>query len=478
MWYHKGMGTQNHLQNLEKILGGKGVISAKADMKAYEIGARGESGNAAFILRPASSKECCDAMEYCAAHKIHLIPQSGNTGLVCGSTPDNSAQQAILSLDRMNDIFEIDVTNKTAHVGAGCRLSKLNEALEPHGLFFPVDLSSDPCIGGMIATNTGGGRFLKYGGVRENTLGLEVVLADENASILDLLCPLHKNNTGLDLKHVFIGTSGSFGVITQAIIKLAQRPKQSATALLIPSKLDDINLLLRELEMRCGDMLSAFEYMSGEAMRRALSHAPSLTNPFGQENIPDYTMLVELTRTWERRENELSLDDTMQDILGEIWALKEEPLSDAIIAPPDKLWSLRHAISEGVQKSGKLYAFDISFKRGDVTSFLSYMRGALSKDFSDIYICDFGHIGDGGVHFNLVIRRDDPRANDTSFEKLLRDYVYDKTVKNFGGSFSAEHALGRKNQEYYDLYTSQKIKDIARSIKASLHCGDIGTVKL
>lgn len=472
------MTIQNHVQNLEIILGLKGVISKQEDLHAYELGARGDSGKAAFVLRPATTQETSDAVKYCVRNQIHLIPQSGNTGLVNGSVPDESGLEAVLSFDRLSQVFDIDPINKSVHIGAGCRLSKLNEALEEHGHFFPVDISADPCIGGMVSTNTGGGRFLKYGGVRENTLGLKVVLADEDGSVLDLLCPLHKNNTGLDLKHIFIGTSGAFGIVTEIIVKLAPRPQQTATALLIPSAIDDINILLRELETRCGSTLSAFEYMSSNALHRALAHAPSLTNPFEPEDIPPYALLIELSRTWKNREKEQSLDEMMQDILAEIWELPQAPLSNAIVAPPDRLWSLRHSISEGVQKSGRLFAFDISFKRGEVVNFLKAMQTALPAQFPDIAICDFGHIGDGGVHFNLVVKRDDARLRSDHFEKDLRDWVYERVVKDFNGSFSAEHALGRKNQAIYDLYTPEKLKDIARNIKSVLSPAPLGTVKL
>lgn len=473
------MTTQNHTDNLEKILGQSGVLRADDDLGRYEIGARGDAGKAAFVLRPTTTKETALAVAYCVQNNIHIIPQSGNTGLVGGSIPDDSGAQAILSLERINTVFEIDPTNKSAHIGAGIRLSALNQACEAHGLFFPVDLSADPCLGGMIATNTGGGRFLKYGGVRENVLGLKVVLADAQGTVLDLLCPLYKNNTGIDLKHVFIGTSGALGIVTEAIIKLTPIPQQSATALLIPSDIGMISPLLRALEMRCGDHLSAFEYMSGESMSHALAHAPSLQNPFsGGEDIPPYALLIELSRTWNARAQERSLDDMMQDILAEIWELPDAPLADAIIAPPQKLWALRHAISEGVQKSGKLYAFDISFKRGDVTQFLVHMQHALPARFSNISICDFGHIGDGGVHFNLVVARDDARAQDPAFEKSLRDFVYDVVVTQFKGSFSAEHALGRKNQPYYDLYTPETIKKIAAGLQETLNPAGMGSVKL
>ena len=472
------MSVENHLQNLRHLLGDQGVLSAPEDLSAYEGGARGDRGKAAFALRPADTDAVSKAAAYCARHSIALIPQSGNTGLVGASVPDESGTQAVMSLERMRDIFDIDAANRSAHIGAGVRLSALNAALEEHGLFFPVDLSADPCIGGMVSTNTGGSRLMRYGGVRENTLGLKVVLVDEDGTVLDVLCPLHKNNTGLDLKHIFIGTGGTFGIVTEAVVKLAPLPRQSATALLVPSRDEDVVFLLGEIEAYCGALLSAFEGMSGEAMRRALAHAPSLSNPFGQDDIPDYALLIELSRSWEPRESEQSLDSILELMLEDLWGRDHSPLADAVLVPPDKLWALRHALSEGVQKSGKLYAFDISFKRGDAMRFRAQMLEDLPRLYPDVAICDFGHIGDGGMHFNLVIPKNDPRGNDPDFEEDLRDWVYARVVEDFNGSFSAEHGLGRKNQRYFERYTSEEIKALSRGIRDLMVTGRIGAWKL
>lgn len=472
------MNQSPHFQALAEIIGSNNILSDAAEMQRYTSGARGDHGTAAFVLRPKTTEETSKIISYCVKNKIHLIPQSGNTGLVNGSIPDSTGAQAVLSFDRMSQIFSIDPDNKSAHIGAGCRLSALNTATQAHDLYFPVDLSSDPCISGMCATNTGGGRFLKFGGVRENTLGLKIVLADEHGTILDLTNPLHKNNTGLDLKQIFIGTSGAFGIITECVVKLAPCIKQTATALLIPSNVENVMALLRIFESQCGAYLSAFEGMSGEAMTRALHHAPALINPFGRDTIPDFAILVELTRTWDKRESEQSLDDVLENVLATLWEGESALLENALIGDPVKLWALRHAISEGVQKSGKLFAFDISFRRGDVMRFRQTMKTALPAAFPDITICDFGHIGDGGVHFNLVVKRDDPRLSDPTFEDRLRHWMLERVVKDFNGSFSAEHALGRKNQSAYNLYTQEDIQRIARNIKSITSPADIGTVVL
>ncbi len=476
--YYIDMNTHD-INILREWLGDKGIITNERQCAPYAQGWRGNTGKCAAVLRPTSTKDVSRIISYCARRKIHLIPQSGNTGLVEGSIPDDSGTQAILSLDRMNEVKDIDPANRSVCVQAGTRVSALNNTLEKYGLFFPIDISADPCIGGMIATNTGGARYMKYRGVREHLLGIKVVLANKHGSIIDAMIPLHKNNTGLDIKQLFIGTGGIFGVITEASLLLAQLPKQIATALLIPRDKNDMNELLISLEQKCGQSLSAFEGMSGNAIRAALKHSPSLTNPFGTDEIPNYAILIEITYDWEKREGQQSLDDELKLILEEVWKDSRTPLDNALVGAPEKLWALRHALSEGVQKSGnRLFAFDISFKRGDVMRFISFMEEMLANEYPELTICDFGHIGDGAVHFNLVLKKNSRKTKKKEYESELRSLVTDIVVNNYGGSFSAEHGIGRKNQKFYDLYTPEEIKAVTRAIKGAVAPIDIGAIKI
>ncbi|MEY9162629.1 FAD/FMN-containing dehydrogenase [Sinorhizobium fredii] len=418
------------------------------------------------------------AVSYCVREGIHLIPQSGNTGLVSGSTPDSSGTQGVLSLDRLTGVFELDRTNRSVRASAGIRLSDLNARLEEFGLFFPIDLGADPRLGGMIATNTGGSRFLRYGDVRRSTLGLKVVLADEHGTVLDLSSDLRKNNMGIDLKQLFIGTSGTFGVVTECVLNLEPIPQQTATALLVPSSAEAVSELLVTMETALGGYLSAFEGMSGNAVRAAFDHVPSLRNPFYGTGIPDLVILVEVTRSNAPRKGEQSLDEVLQSVLEDIWEQGHPVLADAFIGPPHEIWALRHALSEGVKHRGKLIAFDLSFRRGDVMRFLDWMNQELPRRFPDVDICDFGHIGDGGVHFNLVVPGDDARLPISDFETSLREWVFDVTVQEFGGSFSAEHAIGRKNQRFYEAYTPTEVRRIATGLKTLVSPGPVGVLCL
>lgn len=471
------MIDKRHIDALADILGNKGVVTRPEDLEAYETGARYDRGRTSLVLRPATTEEVSAAVAYCVTNGIALIPQSGNTGLVSGSTPDQSGDEAVLSLDRLAKRFKLDLDNRSVRLDAGFRLSDLNRRLEEHGLFFPIDLGADPRIGGMIATNTGGSRFLKYGDVRRNTLGLKVVLADEDGTVLDLQCDLRKNNTGVDWKQLFIGTSGAFGIVTECVLNLERLPQQTATALLVPASGAHVLPLLRAMEERLGAYLSAFEGMSKNAVTAAFAHVPSLKNPFQGGNVPDYVILAEISRTWAPRDGEQSLDAVLESALAEIWEMEEAPLADAFVGPPHEIWALRHALSEGVKHLGKLIAFDVSFRRGDIMAFCDHMKAEMPAKFPDVTVCDFGHIGDGGVHFNLVVPKDSDLLKDETFESRLREWVFAVAVEEYHGSFSAEHAIGRRNQAYYDFYTPDKLKDMAAGLKSLTSPGKLGSVR-
>ncbi|RAS13021.1 FAD-binding oxidoreductase [Ensifer adhaerens] len=471
------MIDQLHIDALTDILGDKGVVTRPEDLEAYETGARYDRGRTPLVLRPATTEEVSAAVAYCVTNGIAMIPQSGNTGLVSGSTPDQSGDEAILSLDRLTKRFELDLDNRSVRLDAGFRLSDLNRRLEEHGLFFPIDLGADPRIGGMIATNTGGSRFLKYGDVRRNTLGLKVVLADADGTVLDLQCDLRKNNTGVDWKQIFVGTSGAFGIVTECVLNLERLPQQTATALLVPASGAHVMPLLRAMEERLGAYLSAFEGMSSNAVKAAFAHVRSLKNPFQAGQVPDYVILAEISRTWAPREGEQSLDAVLETALAEIWETEEAPLADAFVGPPHEIWALRHALSEGVKHLGKLIAFDVSFRRGDIMAFCDHMKAEMPSKFPDVTVCDFGHIGDGGVHFNLVVPKNSDLLKDETFEPRLREWVFAVAVEEYHGSFSAEHAIGRRNQAYYDFYTPDKLKDMAAGLKTLTSPGKLGSVR-
>jgi FAD/FMN-containing dehydrogenase len=410
-------------------------------MAAYLKGVRGETGRSPVILLPETTEQVAQCQRYLQTTGTPFVVQSGNTGLVGASVPDDTGAQAVLSLSRLRETFDLDPANRSLRVSAGFRLSEVNERLAEHGLFFPIDLGSDPMIGGMVATNTGGGRFIRYGDVRRNTLGLKVV---SQGDVLRLGSAVRKDNTGPDWKQLHIGGCGWFGTITEATLNLEPLVREQATALVVPSSDAAMLTLLLHLETRVGPLLSAFEFMSRAAMAHGFRHAASLKNPFPRGAIPENALLIELSRPtiapWDT-----PLDEVLEAVLSEAWERPEAPIDDALFGRPDEIWSLRHALSEGVKSAGPLIAFDLGFTRDQVIAFRAEMTDKLAEDFAMVEICDFGHLGDGGLHFNLI-KTDGPM--DEFFEQELRDYVIEKAVEEFGGSFSAEHGIGPKNIRY------------------------------
>ncbi len=462
------------LDHITSLLSPGGVVTTAADMASYESGARFDIGRAAFVLRPATVGEVSACLAWSVRTGTPLVPQSGNTGLLGGSTPDGTGQQGVLSLDRLKSRFSLDAANRTVEVDAGFRLSEINQRLAPEGLFFPIDLAADPAAGGMVATNTGGARFVRYGDVRRNTLGIQVVLADAAGTVLQLGSGLRKDNTGPDWKQLFIGTSGVFGVVTACTFNVEPVPRQSATAYLVPRSDLDADSLLRRMEDAVGNYLTAFEGLSGEAIRCALDHVPSLRNPFAGGNVPPFVILAELTRNWAPREGEQSLESVLETTLGVLFELDDSPLVDALIGRTEEMWALRHALSEGVKAAGLFAGFDLSFRRGDVARYRRLMREELARTDPDVEVCDFGHVGDGGIHLNLASRSPLAPAD----VDRIRRRVIAVAVEDFGGSFSAEHGIGRKNQEFYDRYTPQRLRDLSCFLKRETSPGPIGSISL
>lgn len=451
---------------LSAIVGEQNVLVNGA-MEGYETPARYERGRAAAVVRPATTAEVSATVRYCVRNGLSFVPQSGNTGLVSNATPDGSGRQLVLSMERLRTPLDINLANRSVRVGAGVRLSTLNNELRPHGLFLPIDLGADPMIGGMIGTNTAGARFLRYGDMRRHVLGLEVVLADRDGTVLDLTSALRKNNTGVDFKQLFIGTGGAFGVVTQAALDVQPLPQQSATALVIPADATQAPFgLLRLLEEHAGDCLSAFEGISANALLAALTHGQS-ANPFGAM-VPEYSILIELAAGGAVGD----LEDRLTRVLEH--ATEQDLVTDAVIGKGEQLWALRHSVSPSLRSAGHVLGFDLAFDRDRVLAFRSAMTEELAKTFPEYRVCDFGHLGDGGVHFSLLRPRDSGSAER---DAAVTDYVFDAAVTRFGGSFSGEHGIGRANQRIYDRYTPSLHQQLASGLSQLFGVGNQGAVR-
>lgn len=446
---------------LRDIVGPRGLLLG-SDMAAYEQGARYGQGHALCVLRPDSLAQVQAVARWCAEHGVKLVPQGANTGLVGASTPDASGNQVVLSTSRLRGVCEIDVENRSVRVDAGITLQELNERLEPHGLWFPIDLGANPTVGGMIAANTGGTRLIRYGDVRHNLLALQAVLLAPPGELLEMGRALRKDNTGPDLKHLFVGSSGASAILTQATLEVHVRPAQSATALVVPTSDAAVLQLLLALERELGDFLSAFEGLSGHAMQAAIDHVPDLRNPFAPEPAPDFAILIELEASGTRTYTGLDLQEALNLFLQDQF---EQTIENAVIGNGRELWHLRHSISEGARALGQPIAFDVSVPRSHLMAFCRAARALVAAEFPFLHVVDFGHIADGGVHFNVIWRHDAGSPYDAATVQVLRDRIYAMVMNDYGGSYSAEHGVGPHNIAYYRRYASPTARRLARGLR-------------
>ncbi len=432
-------------EDLAALLGPGAVLTDPADLEKYETGWRYGKGKALLVARPASAPEAARVLAFCRERRLRVLPQGANTGLVGASVPDAGGQMVVLSLERLNRRLDVDVLDRAVTVDAGVLLSDLNQALAGHGLTFPVDLPADPQIGGMIAANTGGSRLLRYGDVRRNLLGLEVALAD--GTVVDALTVLRKNNTGLDFKQLFTGTSGVFGVVTGAVLQVSPLPRQRAAALVGVVRGAAALGLLQALERGLSELLAAFEVMSRGALAPVFGGHGQLRNPFGDTLAP-YTVLVELASTLP--ESALDLPGLLETALAEYLEGHEDEIADVVMGRPDDFWAIRHHISESLRDEGRVLGFDVSVPRSRLPEFTEAVKAWLQAEHPCFRVCDFGHWGDGGTHVNLVFREQEAKLPFEQLVPKVQRGVYDLAVRGFNGSFSAEHGIGPHNQAFFD----------------------------
>lgn len=463
----------NIAQALLPLVGERGLLQG-LDMASYEQGARYGQGKALCVVRPANVQEVQAVVRWCAQHGVALVPQGANTGLVGASTPDASATQVLLSTVRLRTVCEIDAANRSVTVDAGITLQELNDRLEPHGLWFPIDLGANPSVGGMVAANTGGTRLIRYGDVRHNLLALQAVLLTPPADVLEMGRALRKDNTGPDLKQLFVGTSGAGAIITRATLEVHRKPQQSATALVVPTSDEAVLQLLQALERDLGDYLSAFEGLSGHAMQAAIDHVPDLRNPFAPDPAPDFALLIELEAASSKTYTGLDLQEALNQFLQDQF---EQTIENAVIGNGHALWQLRHSISEGARALGTPIAFDVSVPRSRTMAFCRAARAVVAQDFPFLHVVDFGHIADGGVHFNVIWRNDAEQAYDPATVHALRERIYALVVHEFAGSYSAEHGVGPHNIAYYRQYTPAPARRLAQGLRQLMDpqqlCGSV-----
>jgi len=452
------------LPALRAIVGDMHVLT-EGDLTGYELDWRKrERGKALAVVRPASTAQVAAVVQACAAAGVSLVPQGGNTGMVVGSTPDASGTQVVLSLTRLNAVRALDGGNLTITVEAGCVLQSLQEVCEKAGFLFPLSLASEgSCtIGGNLGTNAGGTQVVRYGNTRELCLGLEVVTAQ--GEVWSGLSGLRKDNTGYDLRHLFIGSEGTLGVITAATMKLYPLPKSQLTALAAVPSLDAAVQLLGLAHQYLSAGLTGFEVMGQFALRLVVKHFPQQRVPFYQST--PYCVVLENSDN----ESDEHARGQFERLLEA--AMQAGCVTDAVVAESmaqaRALWHIRESIPLAQAQEGLNIKHDISITVSRIPEFVAQADAALAQAFPGIRLVNYGHLGDGNLHYNVQA----PEGQDA--EQFLREQegpvnaVVYALVDAYKGSISAEHGIGSLKREKLEKHKSPVALGLMRSIKTAL----------
>jgi D-lactate dehydrogenase (cytochrome) len=452
------------LERIRGIVGPAGLLSADGEVASYATDWRKRyRGKPAAVVKPASTAEVAAVVRACAESRTAIVPQGGNTGLCGAATPDASGSQVVLNLSRMSRVRAIDARNNTMTVEAGCVLASLQKTAEEAGRLFPLSLAAEgSCeIGGNLSTNAGGTAVLRYGNARDLVLGLEVVLP--SGEIWDGLRGLRKDNTGYDLKQLFVGAEGTLGVITAAVLKLFPPPRSRATAVVAIEDPEHALELLKRTQEGCGERLTGFELFSDFCLSLVLKHFKEVAPPFARR-FPHY-VLMELSDTRPGEAVARIAEDTLST------ALEARSILDAAIAQSDAqaraFWKLREFISEAQAHEGANIKHDVSIPISQIPEFIRATDAELARAHPGVRMVTFGHLGDGNLHYNVSAPEGiEPDA----FVKQMAavNLIVHDSVARFRGSISAEHGLGQLKREEIRRYKSSLELELMRKIKAAL----------
>lgn len=447
---------------IKQALGDKGWIEGDADTLKYRRDWRGNrTGEALLVARPITTTETAAVVTIAAEAGIAVVPQGGNTGLVEGSIPTESRPTIVISTDRMTKVRNLDPENFAMVAEAGCIIQNLQGTALDAGRLFPLSLASEgSCtVGGTLSTNAGGNQTIKYGNTREQVLGLEVVMPD--GTIYEGLNTLRKNNTGYDLKHLFIGAEGTLGIITAAAFRLMPAPRVVETALLAlpsPEAAQKLLLMARELS---GDAVRAFEIMPRETLQLALDHIEGIVDPLATPS-PWYILL------------ELATSSPIDDLRAKLEVIFERAseaglVTDGVIAETEEqrrqIWRPREEQAEAGKRAGWGLTCDVSVPVSRVAEFLTFSRAEMAKMMADVTFNTMGHMGDGNIHYTVrkPVQMDEQVW--TQSKQGLADRLND-IVSDFGGSFSAEHGIGAEKRETLEKYAPPSKLALMRTLKA------------
>jgi FAD/FMN-containing dehydrogenase len=458
------------LEAIRAVVGERGMLTDAADTAPYtEDWRRLYQGRTQAVIRPADTADLAAVVRLCAASRTPLVPQGGNTSMVGGATPDQDGSQLVLSLARLNRVREIDAADLTMTLEAGVTLKAAQTAAADAGCLLPLSIASEGSaqIGGVLATNAGGNNTVRYGNARDLVLGLEVVLPD--GEIWNGLRRLRKDNTGYCLRQLFVGSEGTLGVITAAVLKLAARPREVAVALCVVATPEAALALFTRFQAHDPGAVQAFEFMSATGMGFVLKHIPDTTLPLSHPGPPghagEHYVLVELATP----RPDAGLRAVLESVLEQ--ALHDGLILDAAIAESEAqraaIWRLREEHSEAQKREGASVKNDVSVPVSKVPAFIRQATAACEALMPGVRVVPFGHMGDGNIHFNLELPEGADPAWFLAQDHALMDTV-NEVVRAFDGSFSAEHGIGRLKPYMMPEWRGGPELDIMRRIKQAL----------
>ncbi len=446
------------LAELATLLDPAGILTGDATAGYMIDGRRRYHGRNLAVIRPRSTEETVAVVKACARHKVPMVPQGGNTSLCGAATPDESGHSVVISMERMNRVLAVDEGNNTITAQAGAIIADLQSAALNAKRLFPADWGAKGSarVGGALGTNAGGLNVLRYGNMRELTLGLEVVLAD--GRVWNGLRGLRKDNTGYDLKQLFIASEGTLGIITGATFKLFPLPTAQCTALIPVADPQGAVDLLRGLQHELGDRVTSFELISRRCWELLAQYCPELPKPFAE--LPQWTVLAEVSDGGA----DDHLLDRFADALDQLGSA-EHALVAQSRADASDFWALREAIPEAQKRKGVSIKQDIGVPTSAFPQFLREAEAALKAGLGEADIIAFGHLGDGNLHYNVFLA--DVSSGAYQYEAQINDIVYE-IVQRHGGTISAEHGIGQLKRNLLPRYRSDVEMALMHQIKTAL----------
>ena len=456
-----GLSRTAVLGKLADIVGARHVLTAAESKAPYEVDERQlYRGDALAIVRPGGLVELSAAMALCYGSDVAMVPHGGNTGYCGGATPSSDGSQVVISLERINRVVDVDSVGMTLTVEAGVTLERAQQAAADAGMLLPLSMGSQATcqIGGNLSTNAGGLAVLRYGTTRDLVLGLTAVMPD--GSIVDRASGLRKDNTGYDLKQLFMGAEGSLGIISQAVLKLFPRPMQCFTVWLVLPSLDTASAALSTIRRQLGDNVTSYEYMSGRSLGYVAEMFPDFKAVY-TERHPHQALL------------ELSMSEGEQDRLAAVLSqlASDALIEDAVVAQSEsqraEFWAWREHVPAAERHLGGSIKHDVSVRLGQIARFTNEAARQVQARWPDARLSVYGHVGDGNVHFNVLAPTDtDATQFRQQYGEAVSAVIHDLAV-GMGGSFSAEHGVGQLKRELLSEYASPETLTLMRAIKTA-----------